>query len=314
MNIASFAISGPFSFQNLSLFVVRGSDDFDGSRFLPLDQAMEQKCVIVHETGTVGQLEVENLSEEWDLFVQAGDVVKGGRQDRTLGVDFVLPVKSGRVPVPSFCVESGRWHRRAAEEAGSFSSSKSYLSSRKLRMAAKLSQSQSEVWEEVSQTQRALSTSMQKEIHAAASPTSYQLAVEDQDLGARKVDYHQALAKALDEAPDAIGFAYAINGQINTADVYGSSALFRKLSSKLLDAAILEAIAESHRAAPQQSEITAEAVRAWMAEGETGEVSNRQDVPPRVQVETRRSTTSYRFDTHDRELKDAVLHRNLVHS
>ncbi|HEV7402233.1 MAG TPA: DUF6569 family protein [Chthoniobacteraceae bacterium] len=314
MNIAKLAVSGPFSFENLSLFLVRGRDDFDGSRFLPLDQAMEQKCVIVHETGTVGQLEVENLSDEWDLFVQAGDVVKGGRQDRTLGVDFVLPVKSGRVPVPSFCVESGRWHRRAGEQAESFSSSKSSLSSRRLRMAAKLSQSQSEVWQTVAETQQALSTSMQKEINAMMSPTSYQLSMEDTDLAERKVRYHEALAKVLDEAPDALGFAFAINGEINTADVYGSNTLFRRLSAKLLDAAIVEAIAESSRATPQPPEVTAEAVRDWIAAGETGEVSNQQDVPPRVHVETRRSTTSYRFDTHDRGLNDAVLHRNLVHS
>ena len=73
---------------------MRGHDEFDGSRFLPLDQAMEQKCVIVHETGTVGQLEVENLSEEWDLFVQAGDVVKGGRQDRAIFETQLVPPTS----------------------------------------------------------------------------------------------------------------------------------------------------------------------------------------------------------------------------
>ena len=89
-------------------------------------------------------MEIENLSEALDLYVQAGDVVKGGRRDRTLGVDFVLPAKSGRVSVPSFCVESGRWHRRAREESGSFSSSKSYLASKKLRMAAKMSKSQAD--------------------------------------------------------------------------------------------------------------------------------------------------------------------------
>ena len=114
MNSNNLTIAGPFTHENLSIFLLRGADAFDGSRFIPLDDAMEQKCVIVHETGEVGQLEVENLSDELDLYIQAGDVVKGGRQDRTLGVDFVLPAKSGRVPIPSFCVESGRWHRRAA--------------------------------------------------------------------------------------------------------------------------------------------------------------------------------------------------------
>ena len=117
---------------------------------------MEQKCVIVHETGNVGQLEIENLSDVLDLYVQAGDVVKGGRQDRTLGVDFVLPAKSGRVPVPSFCVESGRWRSRASEDVHSFSSSKSYLASKKLRMAAKMRKSLAEVWDKVAETQEAL--------------------------------------------------------------------------------------------------------------------------------------------------------------
>ena len=113
MNAKHITVTGPFTHENLSIFLLRGSDTLDGSRFIPLDQALEQKFVTVHETGTVGQLEVENLSDSLDLYIQAGDVVKGGRQDRTLGVDFVLPAKSGRVPIPSFCVESGRWHRRA---------------------------------------------------------------------------------------------------------------------------------------------------------------------------------------------------------
>jgi hypothetical protein len=156
MNSNHLSVAGPYTHENLSIFLLRGTDAFDGSRFIPLDEAMEQKAVIVHETGNVGELEIENLSDLLDLYVQAGDVVKGGRQDRTLGVDFVLPAKSGRVPVQSFCVESGRWHRRAAEAAGSFSSSKSYLASKKLRLAAKLSKSQGEVWQSVAETQKCL--------------------------------------------------------------------------------------------------------------------------------------------------------------
>jgi hypothetical protein len=137
MNLNSLSVTGPRTDENLSIFLLRRADSFDGSRFIPLDGALEQKCVIVHETGNVGQLEIEDLSGALDLYLQASDVVKGGRQDRTRGVDFVLPEKSGRVPVPSFCVESGRWRSRASEDVHSFSSSKSYLASKKLRMAAK---------------------------------------------------------------------------------------------------------------------------------------------------------------------------------
>lgn len=313
MNLNSLSIAGPFTHENLSLFLLRGGDTFDGSRFIPLDEAMEQKCVVVHETGNVGQLEVENLSELLDLYVQAGDVVKGGWQDRTLGVDFVLPAKSGRVPVPSFCVESGRWHRRAAEEAGSFSSSKSYLASKKLRLAAKLSKNQGEVWQSVSETQEHLSAGLDKPLYSAASPTSYQLTVEDEDLQKRKETYRAALAKILDDSPDAVGYAFAINGAINTADIYGSGTLFRKLWNKLLDAAVLEAIAESHRKIEKEVvPVTSDSIRQWFLDADLSQNSDRQEVPPRVRVDTRRSANMVVFDTCDHEFKDGVLHRNLV--
>jgi hypothetical protein len=314
MNLKNVSVTGPFTHENLSIFLLRGIDAFDGSRFIPLDEALEQKCVIVHETGNVGQLEIENLSESLDLYVQAGDVVKGGRQDRTLGVDFVLPAKSGRAPVPSFCVESGRWNRRAREEAGTFSSSKSYLASKKLRMAAKMSKSQSEVWEKVAETQKDLGASLGASVLHAASPTSYQLAVEHDELQKRKESYHAALGKTLDDAPDAIGYAFVINGAINTADTYGSGILFRKLWGKLLDAAVVEAIAGSHQKPNKEAAalVTAKTIREWFREAARGEISDRQKVPPRVRVETRRSAKSVLFDTCDHAFNDAVLHRNLV--
>jgi len=313
MNLHQLTVTGPFTHENLSLFLLRGTDSFDGARFIPLDQALEQKSVIVHETGNVGQLEVENLSDVLDLYAQAGDVVKGGRQDRTLGVDFVLPAKSGRVPVPSFCVESGRWRRRASEDVHSFGSSKSYLASKHLRMAAKLSKSQHQVWEKVAESQALLSASLGESLHDEMSPTSYQLTVEHEDLQKHKETYRAAFAKILDNAPDALGYAFVINGAVNTADIYGSSTLFRKLWSKLLDAAVLEAIAELRRKPEQQPPpVTADSIRAWLGETDSGEVSDRQEVPPRVRIETRRSRTSVLFDTCDHGLDDAVLHRNLI--
>jgi hypothetical protein len=131
-------------------------------------------------------------------------------------------------------MESGRWHRRAAEEAGSFSSSKSYLAHKNLRLAAKLSKSQGEVWEQVAETQEALSASLNKPVHASASPTSYQLSVEDKDLLNRKETYRTAFEKLVEDTPDAVGYAFVINGTINTADAYGSATLFRKTLEQAL--------------------------------------------------------------------------------
>jgi hypothetical protein len=225
----------------------------------------------------------------------------------------VLPVKSGRVPVPSFCVESGRWHRRASEEAGSFSSSKSYLASKKLRMAAKMSKSQAEVWDKVAETQEELGASMGASVLHAASPTSYQLAVENEELQKRKESYAAAFGEILDGTPDAIGYAFVINGAINTADAYGSGILFRKLWRKLLDAAVLEAIAGVHqKPEAEPAPVTQVEIREWFREADCGEICDRQEVPPRVRVETRRSKRSVLFDTCDHGMNGAVLHRNLV--
>src|SRR5262245_51576810 len=98
---------------------------------------MKQKKIIVHETGSVNELTIENVSPRDDAFIQAGDIVKGGRQDRTLAYDLILGPKSGKVPIPSFCVEQGRWSRRGREDDGRFHASSDQLVTKELKLAAK---------------------------------------------------------------------------------------------------------------------------------------------------------------------------------
>jgi hypothetical protein len=57
---------------------------------------------------------------------------------------------------------------------------------------------------------------------------------------------------------------------------------------------------------------TADLIREWFNEADRGEISGRQEVPPRVSVATCRSEKSILFDTCDHGLNDAVLHKNLV--
>jgi hypothetical protein len=116
MNKATPTISGPYIHENLAIFLFHGPDRLDGSRYTSLKDAFDNKHVLVLETGTVGQLEAENLSDTVDVFIQAGDVLRGGRQDRTIGIDFIIPARSGRVPIPSFCVESGRHLRNSVAD------------------------------------------------------------------------------------------------------------------------------------------------------------------------------------------------------
>src|SRR5262245_47291786 len=60
--VKEFTISGPFQHQNLTVFLIHGDDRLKLDRLLTLQEALEQNKVVVHETGRVGELEVENVS------------------------------------------------------------------------------------------------------------------------------------------------------------------------------------------------------------------------------------------------------------
>ncbi|MGH6814890.1 MAG: ARPP-1 family domain-containing protein, partial [Hyphomicrobiaceae bacterium] len=86
-------ISAPVVHENLTIYFVHGPSA-SGPVPLTLKEALLKGNFDVHETGSVTQLFVENRSDE-EVFIQAGDIVKGGRQDRVLTISLVLPPKSG---------------------------------------------------------------------------------------------------------------------------------------------------------------------------------------------------------------------------
>lgn len=113
-------ISGPSAHGNLQIFLVHGETQLESRRYATLSEAMEKGMVEVKETGSVQELTVENLSKGTTVFLNAGDIVKGGRQDRTVRDDLVLPPRSGQVALATFCVEHGRWSKRGEENAAAF--------------------------------------------------------------------------------------------------------------------------------------------------------------------------------------------------
>jgi hypothetical protein len=62
--VGDLQISGPFTHENLSIFLIHGARHATGRKFLTLQEAMDQKKVTVYETGSVNELAVENLSTE----------------------------------------------------------------------------------------------------------------------------------------------------------------------------------------------------------------------------------------------------------
>ena len=88
-------VSDPIVHENLAVYFIHAKSEA-GNVPLTLEEAMAKGVVRVKETSNVNQLEIENLGHE-EVFVQSGDIVKGGKQDRTLMVSLVLPPKSGSI-------------------------------------------------------------------------------------------------------------------------------------------------------------------------------------------------------------------------
>src|SRR5947209_16707191 len=142
---SEFQLSGPFNHENLTIFLIHGPDKLKDKKFLTLQEALEQKKVVVHETSNVNQLTIENLSANEEIFIQSGEIVKGGKQDRLLSIDLIVSAHSGKVPISSFCVEHGRWVKRGNEATDKFSSSADIAASKELRLASKYKKAQGEV-------------------------------------------------------------------------------------------------------------------------------------------------------------------------
>ena len=51
------------------------------------------------------------------LYLMPGEILMGGKQDRTLAQEVIVPPKTERMPISVFCVEHGRWSQRVQEEA-----------------------------------------------------------------------------------------------------------------------------------------------------------------------------------------------------
>ena len=308
MQAGDYRVSGPFTQQNLTIFLIHGKTLIEGKTFLTLQEALEQKKVVVHETKDVNELSIENRSHE-DIYVQSGDIVKGGQQDRVLAVDLIVPPRSGKMPIAAFCVESGRWNKREGEQSEVFSSASEVVATKDLKLAAKRAKSQGAVWENVTVTQDKLSENLSTRVNSTVSESSLQLAIENRKVQQTAAKYTKALADIVKGQDDVIGYAFAINGAVNSADVYASSALFKKLWPKLLKANAIEAIAELRKDTKFEP-ATAANVKTFLAEAESSKASEKE-VTDRISLVTGEDGKNIFFETRDRARK-TWIHRNYI--
>jgi hypothetical protein len=304
---ADYKITGPYTHENLTIFLIHGANKA-ARNLLTLEEAIDARKVIVYETRDVNELAIENVSNQ-DVFIESGDIVKGGAQDRTLKDDLILPGKSGKVNINAFCVEHGRWVQRGTESVTTFGSANQAVATKELKIAVKLKSDQREVWDQVARAQASLASSMNGPAQAAASPTSLAMTMEAPAVR-RSIDgYIQELTGVVNHQNDVIGYAFLINGQMNSADIYGSHDLFAGLWRKLLRASAVEAVSQ-FQPGKRLPATDAGAVKAVFADAESAKPGVR-DVTARTQVIVKETSRNVLFETHDRAQGDWI-HRNYL--
>jgi hypothetical protein len=301
-------ISGPYTHENLSVFLIHGKDTLPNTQYITLDEALESKKAVLYETGNVNQLNIENKSADASVYIQAGDIVKGGKQDRVISIDVVIPPKSGKISLAAYCVEQGRWRKRGDESVHNFTSSKDQLNSKGLKLAAKSGRSQQKVWEEVSKSQKELNDSLGGPVNSERSATSLQLSLEDKKVKASADTYIKELSSVGREYDDVVGYAFSINGVFNSADIYGSNALFQKLWPKLLKASAIEAISFKGKTGEHRPAQSADIIKSIedASNGKKTEKKDRKNVNE-ITYETKENVM---FETYDKTNKK--IHINII--
>jgi hypothetical protein len=279
-------ISGPFVHENLALYVVDDPNAKSAGEIITLTEGLSSGQIKVTEKkdAQVNELLIENRSDK-PCFVQAGDVVKGGQQDRLIGRDFVIPPKTSPTPVSSFCVEHSRWNGVAA-----FTATTQNAYSRELKLAVQKDASQQKVWEEVEGKKKAVV--LTAGITGVFKSSSLNEELENPKVQEKLKASRAALGRILEDHPRAVGLVWAINGKFSTADLYDDPSLFRKMFPRLVDSATMEALTVKSEAmaAPPAADAS-----SFLTEAEKGQKKN-DEARPGLKLVTCENEKSVQFD------------------
>ena len=173
-----YKVLAPIGHGNLTIFPVVATISHDTQEFLTLDEGLRSGDVVVSESGNVAPLvrprhgyrptrynpgdgaEVNRLvlvnNSKRPLILLAGEIVTGGKQDRVIGKDRIVPAESDPIDLSVFCVEPGRWTATKAN-FGSFDSAMAQPAVRGRAMADK---NQEMVWSEVRKAQGSMAAQL----------------------------------------------------------------------------------------------------------------------------------------------------------
>jgi hypothetical protein len=287
---SGYKVLKPIQSGELTLFpVVRiGGKSVMGNRFLTLDEGLRTGEVEVTEAGRlrglqrsrrgttpvytgdqVNTLVLVNHSER-PLLLLAGEIVTGGKQDRVIAKDRIVPADGDPIDLSVFCIEHGRW-TESSEKFGATAKTpmNSFMVQPAVRQQTMVAKDQQQVWDSVSGAISTMATAAAPAIGAAnghsgigvqsgvatvhgemVSPawnegsafgtTSYAKAMQTSAVST-KVDEaasrsvqsrEQALATLRQE--HAVGVVVALRGEVIWADMFSDMDLLSRYWTKLV--------------------------------------------------------------------------------
>lgn len=236
--MTDFSNASNYTFQNLRLIPIRSTDNFrrmvgNMGYYISLQEAIDQDKVAINEvsnSGTVNTLLVRNLGND-TLFVMSGEILIGGKQDRVVARDMLIPPNSGQVKLPVYCVEEGRWQYK--NDGTKF---KEYygMANEHLRNIIDHNGSQQAVWREVS------STNKKDGVNSATD--AYTAHANNPQFRQREQEYVRFFENVFNGQDDIIGVLAVTGNTIEGADLFVSNRLFMQEYSKLMYSYIDDAI------------------------------------------------------------------------
>lgn len=280
-----YKVLDPIRHGNLTVFPVVAARSYPTGEFLTLDEGLRSGEVVITEAGNVQGLirrhpamgirhdgaEVNRLvlvnNSKRPLLLLAGEIVSGGKQDRVIGKDRIVPAESDPIDLSVFCVEPGRWvatsQNFGASESmygntvggpihGAAPPPMALMAQPSVRSKAMADKNQSEVWDAVNKQKEAMTVTVEATAPAVAtemSQTSSYAKVNENREVKKQVD---AIAKPIEQSYEslihqlrdrnAVGVVVAVNGRIIWADVFASTDLLAKYWPKLIRSYASEAV------------------------------------------------------------------------
>jgi hypothetical protein len=303
---SGYKVLEPIRHGSLTVFPVVAGRSYATSEFLTLDEGLRSGEVVVTEYGNVHGLmrrrtttpavqvqnaEVNRLvlinNAKRPLLLLAGEIVTGGKQDRVIGKDRIVPAESDPVDLSVFCVEPGRWVASSEHfgtsgatygSATGGAASGTLMAQPSVRAKAMGDKDQAEVWAEVRKQQQAVAVEVATVGGVTSStPTleiqstsSYARVMENKDVK-EKVDEiaapiqqnYESLIKQLRDRK-AVGVVVAVNGRIIWADVFASMDLLERYWPKLVRSYASEAVVSRAKG----GEVSSAQAEAFLADTE----------------------------------------------